>query len=347
MVLDRIYVFIGRLIATIVFGSFRSSLLLNTAYAITACSMWASFAMQDPNMESQFGYSPVLWFTIQETVSLVVLSSCCLMHQNRTQSEAQATIEARASRAFQSAIQMLLRTIYDVVIQLDQDLKLVGNAEALGGLLLHGCNRSLKGASLLDYMYGEEDKELFQAHINQMPADELQTMAIPLRLRMRDSSGRPLYVELLHSTFKDIDAQTHHIIGIQEIEQNKTAFEEILQVDKTHSGNSPTEEHKRHPHLELGTPPNGIREELSGSLSDFSPTPSILRPALPELQITHPEMLSHSLFVLLLRWNLQVPSTFCCNFHFYVYQVQGILRRMQKLKCADTLLQLVFYLFVA
>ncbi|CAE8602375.1 unnamed protein product [Polarella glacialis] len=332
LVFDRIYVFIGRLVATVVFGSFRSSLLLNAIYSIIVCSVWTSFAMKDQHVDSFFGPDPILWFIIQEMVSFVALCALSSMNDNRTQSEAKATIEARASRAFHTAIQMLLRTIYDLVIQLDQDLKLVEDAEALGGLLLHGSNRSLKGASLLDYMYGEEDKELFQAHLNQMPAGELQSMAIPLRLRLRDSSGRPLYVELLHSTFKDIDAQTHHIIGIQEIEQNTAAPQELIDL---HSRSTGGRHDRRRRSLERGTPPNGRAEELTGTLLNMSRTPSRSHLAMSRYKETQHQMLTFSLFALLLKWDLQVPSTFCGNYHFYVYQAQCTLRRLHRTPCVN------------
>ncbi|CAE8648877.1 unnamed protein product [Polarella glacialis] len=335
LIWDRIYVYLARLVATLMFGSFPSSLLLNATYSIIVSGVWASFARRDRLVDSLVGPDSVQWFIVQEAASLVSLCCLRLMFENCTRSEAKATctIEEKAAREFQAATQMLLRTMYDLVIQLDQDFKLVENAEALGGMLLHGCNRSLKGASLLDYMYGEEDKELFHAHVNQMPTDELQSMAIPLRLRMRDSSGRPLDVELLHSTFKDIDAQTCHIIGIQEIEHSKTAFKELAGLDRR----SPVHRQCRQQHLERGTPPNGVREELTGTLSNVAPAPVFSRRAMPQFEETESMMPVFSLLSLLLKWNLQVPSTFCCNYHFYVYHAQGLLRHMQKKKCEGNL----------
>mmetsp|Transcript_52245 Transcript_52245/g.117663 ORF Transcript_52245/g.117663 Transcript_52245/m.117663 type:complete len:562 (+) Transcript_52245:55-1740(+) len=114
-----------------------------------------------------------------------------------------------------SAENVLLRMIYDVVIELDVDLRLVGPTPQLSGFLLHGTNRSIAGANFVDFIPFEEDRDTFQERITNAKSG-LQNVAQVWHMHLCDGDSTAINVEAFSVSFEGFGGRTRHLVGIRE-----------------------------------------------------------------------------------------------------------------------------------
>jgi len=86
-------------------------------------------------------------------------------------------------------------------------------------MLLQGAERSLKGICFEDFLFEAADKERLKKHVGRLRHGILGDlgMAIPISVRMRDSNGCALEVELVHSAYEHPDGRLHHFLGLREV----------------------------------------------------------------------------------------------------------------------------------
>eukprot|EP00931_Biecheleriopsis_adriatica_P098927 TRINITY_DN7311_c0_g1_i3.p1 TRINITY_DN7311_c0_g1~~TRINITY_DN7311_c0_g1_i3.p1 ORF type:complete len:593 (-),score=83.14 TRINITY_DN7311_c0_g1_i3:312-1871(-) len=330
MLFDRVYVFMARAGGAIIFGNVKATCLLNCMLSIAASARWYNFHVVDPTVHELFGSDCFVWFCVQELLLICGICTIAIALDTQTGREAKATMEARASRSFLKAVSMLLNTTYSVVIHLDENFRILGESADFGALLLHGPDRSLNGSLLQDYAFDEEDKGHLQQHLDDQPVEEtLQSVALPLRFRLRDSSGSPLHVEMLHSRFKDIDHRSHHLLGIREIE-----VDNFPQVEADVHSASRAEIVQPHScaHNKKGTPPELVREALPEQAAPRTvvPGPSLMSMAS---EMTSIETRAKTMAMFLLHWNIEKRASFCCSWHALTSEAMSVLRKINRRPC--------------
>lgn len=340
MMLDRSFILSARAVSAIVLGDARVTMLVNCVYAAVACMVWASFLRQDVSIEEMFGGGTMYMVTVQETCFVVMLTIVGAFSELRMQSEARATVEARASLDFQSAVHNLLMTIYDVVLELDEHLNLVDDSESLAGILLMGRNCNLKGSSIKNCMFEKEDIDHFEEHVKQAHSNDLQSTAIPIRLRMRDSSGRAVPVELLHSQFTDLICNVRYLVGIRELTESIN-LSSVDKFDQELTASIPRVVGASTTRLSRGTPAKLQRQALSRvSIPEteilwsrnVSLSSSLLHPDFHE---TTSDVRKASLVQMLARWNLEGSRSWCCSYHVVMYEAMSILKTLQRVPCCS------------
>ncbi|CAE8691352.1 unnamed protein product, partial [Polarella glacialis] len=282
----------------------------------------------------------------------VLLTVVSAAHEQRMKAEAKATVQARSASDFQSAVSKLLSTIYDIVIELDEHMKILGRAETLAGFLLHGPHRQLQGSLFQDFMYDADDKADFERHLvearTKPHSGHLQSLAIPVRLRLRDSSGNTLRVELLHAEFQDLNLNSHYLIGIRDITDGLPASHTLdpamladafgappFQLPAARVIGAPRQNQNRIVKARRGTPATPPHGCFTSSLADISDTSqfALSQLMLPHFRPTSSEVVKASLVQILLRWNLDQTNSWCCSWHFVIYVAMSHLRMLQRGGC--------------
>ncbi|CAE8652977.1 unnamed protein product, partial [Polarella glacialis] len=258
-------------------------------------------------------------------------------------------------------------------------------------------DRSLQNMSFQDFLYEEADRDRVAQHLsqplitnssinnnnsnsnidnhnndskNKENKDLLKDMAIPIRVRMRDSAGSALEVELLHSQYESLDGRVHHIVGLREVIDTLGEVPELL-------GRSPVslERERLSGGSSRGTPGSHDRQELSElqqqpvSVSSSSSAPSnsinnhdnnsndnnnnkqgsdtgssqqqqqptVVKLLHPDLKETLIEARLLSLMALLTSWNVQLTKRArnCCTFHSCAHEALNAVHLVRKRPCFD------------
>jgi len=125
--------------------------------------------------------------------------------------ETKQTIECLNAKSRNSATTSLLEGVCDVVLELDASMNIIWNSPKLASLLMLSHGRSVQNISLQEFMPDKDDQQRL--------ADNLLSCsheAGALSVKMQDSMGSKLQVELFYMTFDSLDEQVHHMVGIRE-----------------------------------------------------------------------------------------------------------------------------------
>jgi len=179
-----------------------------------------------------------------------------LVHVLETQVAAsfRKDLEARAVLQRQSAAQALLTAFYDVVVELDDALRITAPAAGFAGFLL--CRHSLEGMDFLDFMPREDDKQLFRERLLQpCQSHVLDTM----RVALRDADGNNLEVEAVVFQFECNGDRIHQLLGLRELgdlREPPGGGNEAVQRERACQGGgaerTPTQGEAAHPFAEGG-----------------------------------------------------------------------------------------------
>jgi hypothetical protein len=101
----------------------------------------------------EFGHDGVLLFIRTENVYVVWTFASGLIVESLMVMVARSNLECYISRANRSALLKVIKSICDVVVELDADYKLDEDAVALGSILLNCPGRSFKGSLFKEFMY--------------------------------------------------------------------------------------------------------------------------------------------------------------------------------------------------
>ncbi|CAJ1383318.1 unnamed protein product [Effrenium voratum] len=144
-------------------------------------------------------------------ISLCLVSSYGFLRRV-SDADAAKTLALGEKDAEQRACLMMLRSVCDAVVELDEKLKIVGDSRHLHCWLLHGRESSPEDEELQQFVQ-EADRELFIRELRK----ERQglTAAAAFHLKMRDSSGTVVPVECFHVRFQSALGQ-RHLLGLRE-----------------------------------------------------------------------------------------------------------------------------------
>lgn len=128
-----------------------------------------------------------------------------------------AQLQIQVQREMSAAALGILRSMTDVVFELDHNHVFVGDAIGLSALLLHGCSRSLAGKSIFDMVAEEDDAQQLRLCLcNATNAQDLSAIGAMYPLRLRDGTGACVHIQMLCVKFKVLEAQ-HYLCGTQEL----------------------------------------------------------------------------------------------------------------------------------
>jgi len=176
-------------------------------------------------------------------------------------------LEVNRSSKTEMTVLRLLSALCDAVVTLGDDLRISTPAPKLANLLLQGCSmQGLEGSDFLDFMV-ETDRVRFRQFLAQEPdwADSSNdpAPAQALNVHLRDTRGKGVQCQLLHSHFQDLGGEVMHLIGICEI--GDAGGRRLDSVGTTHTrANHGAPE--RHMHMMGGVASNDSASTTRGSI---------------------------------------------------------------------------------
>jgi len=176
-------------------------------------SIWTNLA---------FSLGMLIWIRGQSQLMqiecLVMLAQVMLlfaMEANMVSNIKHAT-RIRSMQGQRSAVTSLLRMVCDVVVELDKDLQIVGDCPALSNILFHGSGKHLQSLRFQEFIIGD-DRTLFEERLapalNLAPSAAAASM---FHVRLRDSWGNAVSVELFHVPFQGAGDERRHLVGLRE-----------------------------------------------------------------------------------------------------------------------------------
>jgi len=180
---------------------------------VFASALLLSYALSDMDRRTM-SYSA---FALLCQCAIVVLSTGCI--SKSLDSVVRNEMEAGTLECKLSAGGALLRTFYDVVMELDAGLEITNPGE-LSRFLQSGPERSFKGTRLQDLLPDEDDRERFAEHMRSTPNEE-ESLAKVMNLMMSDGAGKSAEVELFSFQYKGPTGRSRHLIGLREFSDDK------------------------------------------------------------------------------------------------------------------------------
>jgi len=152
-------------------------------------------------------------FLVEEFVFLVMMITTLFCFEVTLTSSAATHVKERSTQGQHSAVTSLLNMVCDAVVELDDDLRMAGDCPALSSALFHGQAKGLCGQPLKEFVFVDD-----QAHFEDKVAsqDTLAAAAKMFHVRLRDSWGNAVPMELFHVPFSGVGEETRHLIGLRE-----------------------------------------------------------------------------------------------------------------------------------
>mmetsp|Transcript_134826 Transcript_134826/g.430608 ORF Transcript_134826/g.430608 Transcript_134826/m.430608 type:complete len:577 (-) Transcript_134826:235-1965(-) len=152
-------------------------------------------------------------YLVEEFVFLVMMITTLFCFEVTLTSNAATHVKERSTQGQHSAVTSLLNMVCDAVVELDDDLRMAGDCPALSTALFHGQAKGLCGQSLKEFVCGDD-----QAHFEDEVAsqDTPAAAAKMFHVRLRDSWGNAVPMELFHVPFSGVGQETRHFIGLRE-----------------------------------------------------------------------------------------------------------------------------------
>ena len=233
---DVYVVTVQRLFFALFSGNSQLVLALNTVHAACLCVRIAASNVLEFDVP----------FLLAQPIVCVITS---LMVESYTRSDAVAQLTAVLSSNNETTVQNLLNMMCDAVVLLDEDLKVKTSSPQFDALLLRQTKPDeLCGTSFPMFLH-ESDQQRFREC-----AQDVNGNGRSIHVDVQDSGGSRLTLQLFHCCFKDLFAQTCHIVGVRE-EYEATMQREVL----TQSGPS-----------QLFVPPLPTLRDASSSASSRS-----------------------------------------------------------------------------
>lgn len=122
----------------------------------------------------------------------------------------------RASRNEISAATSLLNTVCDVVVELDEELKITEHSERMASIFTLQADRSVQQMRLQDFMVMSEDRASFEGLLLQQVEKEACPMARVMHAKMRDSIGSVFSMEIFSIQFESLEHFPRYLVGVRE-----------------------------------------------------------------------------------------------------------------------------------
>lgn len=235
-----------------------------------------------------------------------------------------------------AAVKTLLGSICDVVVELGSDLCMTQHSAKLADVLLHGSGRSLRGATVHQFMPEEADRRKFVERLS--GADGAAAHAEVFHAAISDSSATRIDMEFFSVAFAGPDAQRRHLLGMRE-------FTDILPLTPSPRPPLPraAEPQERVARQSWpGTPASLEREDIAQQAPAPDPpsetSTSGSQQAAPAQRVqpmrTTAQVAKHlSLMAALLTWRVRLPQDACCPLHGLLADAQTIVGEMMRSKC--------------
>jgi len=272
-------------------------------------------------------------------------------------------IQAKLIKSESSALTSLLNMVCDVVIELDEDLRITEHASRLAALLMLGSDQSSRGIELTNYFAHDSDKEAFQTTMRSFSFLDDPVVGT-MNVKMRDALGSLFEVELFFATFEGMDGKMLNVLGMREFTDFPLApLRSDKQGEERNDGASDGSSATSSVAAESSTITPSADVTISAATDDpyidvlaerarqratqglVDPTraqqvPQIVgtrlgssRLLLPNLQETNTRAMALSLVNAMLRWNVVVPVGSCCRFHAVVRQGHTAFKRLWRGRC--------------
>lgn len=168
------------------------------------------------------------------SLELLMVGCCCVLAvltKRRGRQRLLKDVEAEAAVGRQTAFQALLRHFYDVVLELDSELKVLGNAKELAALLLYGSDISLEQRPFLEILR-DEDRERVQKRM----LNRESSLAETVHAQLRGAHGGSVHVELFVMTFEAAGG-SRYVLGLREYndeaERTSCSADTLMPLEQT------------------------------------------------------------------------------------------------------------------
>jgi len=196
--------------------SILSRLMLGLMHLDIRVSFWSNVAFTliiegcvrivDPSRQASY-------FAINLVVGLAVIITL-LYSEVSLISSARQSFKERSSTSQRLAVTALLSMVCDAVVELDDQLGMMGDCPALTNLLFRSQAKGLLGQSLKEFVVGDDQKLFDETMACEGRSSEEATRMVHIRLR--DSWGNTVPMELFHVPFCGADDELRHLVGLRE-----------------------------------------------------------------------------------------------------------------------------------
>eukprot|EP00928_Gymnodinium_smaydae_P071279 TRINITY_DN5490_c0_g1_i2.p1 TRINITY_DN5490_c0_g1~~TRINITY_DN5490_c0_g1_i2.p1 ORF type:complete len:562 (+),score=37.10 TRINITY_DN5490_c0_g1_i2:68-1753(+) len=340
---DQQYVLMLRLAASMMVS--KSVLIYATNLLLTGLSIGSIWYHLESDEQFATVYKEqafLVHMIIQQIVAYVFVLVICRCFYEQRLNETRAAVDADTSQNLFGAASRLLGMIYDLVVEIDEARRVIGQASNLAGMLLHGANRSLEGKCFVDFILPGRDRQLFEDMLS-------SSSSVPVKLRLRDTAGTVVNVEMFHTRYSNMENLAHHMIGIRELEAHALPSEFSQHPGFTssfwlaQSTEIPRAAGRGCPqYREQGTRAQISAADLADTQSTGSTSSKKSRSEqssralmLPQHEQTSTKARNLSMLSTLTRWNVQVPVVNCCSYHAALLEAHHTLRHLQNLHCRE------------
>eukprot|EP00930_Biecheleria_cincta_P065754 TRINITY_DN5163_c0_g1_i2.p1 TRINITY_DN5163_c0_g1~~TRINITY_DN5163_c0_g1_i2.p1 ORF type:complete len:574 (-),score=74.79 TRINITY_DN5163_c0_g1_i2:50-1771(-) len=339
LLFDRDNIALERIVICLVIGGgLQLTVAMNVLLSGCQVASWVSFDADGEQFFEKYGPYSEGWFAVHEALLTFTLCALTVASERRLRAEAHMTIQSRADRTLEKAVRRLLTMTYDVVTQVGEQFIIQQDTPELSAFLMRGADRSAKGDDLMEYMHSDSDREELHRLIRNEAAQDTSS-GTPIYVNLRDSVGSPVTVEIIHSTFLDMDDTIQHLVGIREKAIGDMQQQSDSSADNRGNGTvTRIKRSKRSPWR--GTPArveasNDSEPEHSDTLSQTSENSAGPELMCPECQESPPHARFISLVSLLFSWNVRSRRVNCCQFHDLVKDALGLAKGMYNCPCLD------------
>lgn len=197
---------IGRVALAVRYHKLRAVLFFNVAYLV--CGVHALVNVLGVSLAGPI-FSYQLW-----NVGAVVMLSCWAAQD--AEADIRRQVEALALQGESSGLWTLLDLVCDVVVPLDEGLTIADKASRFGATVtLRG--RSVEGMRLQEFMPREEDRRAFESCFHAEPGRPEPALPSALPVKLRDSLGNVIAVELFCVQFQTLLQRRRYFVGVREL----------------------------------------------------------------------------------------------------------------------------------
>mmetsp|Transcript_134551 Transcript_134551/g.429758 ORF Transcript_134551/g.429758 Transcript_134551/m.429758 type:complete len:579 (+) Transcript_134551:120-1856(+) len=196
-------------------GSISPRLFLGVMHLEIRVSFWTNAAFSIGLILCLGGLDPSMRvdYLVYEFVFLMMMITTLFCFEVTLTSSAATHVKDRSMQGQNSAVTSLLNMVCDAVVELDDDLRMARDCPALSAALFRGQAKGLCGQSLKEFVCGDD-----QAHFEDQIASQDTPVAAAkmFHVRLSDSWGNAVPMELFHVRFSGVGEETRHLIGLRE-----------------------------------------------------------------------------------------------------------------------------------
>jgi len=287
--------------------------------------------------------SPMATFHMVEVVLSVVLVLAVEQQHRALWREARCKLEIKRFTGERVAMTDLLTMVCDVVVELDDELKITEHVPKLATMLLLDSRSCTAGMQLQHFMPIEADRERLHVQLGDHELAEgtgppILSLSGAFHATMRDSMSSRLQVEIFFVRFFSVSGRLQHLVGIREF------MDQPLAELKKFRQQPCCPDDADNPHLhdagaivaEHSVQANKVDDDAS-SLPSSRWSGSVqsagARLILGNFLPTTTKAKALTLIASVQQWNFEVTSRSCCPFHAAVRDMWKCCDRLRRSRC--------------